>query len=43
VPAEQLPVLLLSARPVCWNCHVIERFRRQYPELVVDAGPVEHQ
>jgi hypothetical protein len=23
-------------RPVCWNCHVTETFRRLHPELVVD-------
>ncbi len=36
VAAEQLPEVLASYRPVCWNCHVAESFRRTHPDLVVD-------
>jgi hypothetical protein len=36
---EQLPVVFSTHRPVCWNCHVSELFRRLYPELVVDREP----
>ncbi|HTW56781.1 MAG TPA: hypothetical protein VMD99_01480 [Terriglobales bacterium] len=33
---QQLPEVLETHRPVCWNCHVAETFRRLHPELVVD-------
>jgi len=33
---EQLPEVFATHRPVCWNCHVAETFRRLHPELVVD-------
>ncbi len=36
IPAEQLIRVLATHRPVCWNCHVAETFRRHYPDLVVD-------
>lgn len=36
IPAEQIPDLLLTHSPVCWDCHIAETFRRQHPELVVD-------
>ncbi|HUO17694.1 MAG TPA: hypothetical protein VMX38_22115 [Verrucomicrobiae bacterium] len=36
VQPQQLPEVFETHRPVCWNCHVTETFRRQHPELVVD-------
>ena len=36
---EQLPQVLSTYWPVCWNCHVAETFRRAHPELVVDRKP----
>lgn len=33
---EQLPGVFETHRPVCWNCHVTETFRRLHPELIVD-------
>jgi hypothetical protein len=36
---EQLPDVFSTHRPVCWNCHVAESFRRLHPELVVDREP----
>ncbi|MBS1818317.1 MAG: hypothetical protein JSU08_10330 [Acidobacteria bacterium] len=36
VPAERLPLALVTSLPVCWNCHVAETFRRMHPELVTD-------
>lgn len=36
VRAQQLPAIFETHRPVCWNCHVAETFRRLHPELVVD-------
>jgi hypothetical protein len=36
VPPDRLPEVLATHKPLCWNCHVAESFRRQHPELVVD-------
>lgn len=36
VQPEQLPAIFSSHKPVCWNCHVTESFRRLHPELVTD-------
>ena len=33
---EQLPEILSTSKPVCWNCHIATTFRRVHPELVVD-------
>ena len=33
---EELPQVLSTHRPVCWNCHIAETFRRKFPHLVVD-------
>jgi hypothetical protein len=41
VRAETLPALFATHRPVCWNCHVAEAFRRRHPELVTDR-PAHH-
>jgi len=35
---EQLPEVFSTHRPICWNCHVTETFRRLHPELVVDRA-----
>jgi|SRR5271165_4228631 len=39
VRPEQLPEVFSTHRPVCWNCHIAETFRRKYPELVTDREP----
>jgi hypothetical protein len=36
VRPELLPDVLSTHKPVCWNCHIAETFRREHPELVVD-------
>lgn len=36
VPAENLPQVLATFLPVCWKCHTISTFRREYPHLVLD-------
>jgi hypothetical protein len=36
VPAERIFDYFATHRPVCWNCHVAESFRREHPGLVVD-------
>ena len=33
---ETIPGVLATHRPVCWNCHIAETFRREHPELIVD-------
>ena len=38
-PAETIPEVLETHRPVCWNCHVAETFRRQRPDLFIDRPP----
>jgi len=36
---EKLPEVFETYRPVCWNCHVTETFRRLHPDLVVEREP----
>ena len=36
LPAQTLPEVMLTHKPVCWNCHVHESFRHKHPELVTD-------
>ncbi len=36
IAVEELPEVLQTHKPVCWNCHVAETFRREHPELVVE-------
>jgi hypothetical protein len=36
VRPEQLPEIFSTARPVCWNCHIVQTFRRVHPELVIE-------
>lgn len=36
VTPEELVLRLESCQPVCWNCDVIETFRRKYPHLVTE-------
>ena len=36
IPLERLQERLGTQRPVCWDCHITETFRRRYPELVTD-------
>jgi len=43
VPPETLPSVLASSQPVCWNCHVAECFRREFPDLVTDRTPQTHE
>ena len=33
---EQLPDIFATFLPVCWDCHVTQKFRRIHPELVID-------
>jgi hypothetical protein len=36
VAPEKIPELLATHSPICWNCHNVETFRREHPELVVE-------
>lgn len=36
VPAETLPQVLDTYLPVCFDCHVVESFRLEHPELVTE-------
>lgn len=36
LPLERLQESLGTLRPVCWDCHIAETFRRRFPELVTD-------
>ncbi|NIR47741.1 hypothetical protein GWO43_04720 [candidate division KSB1 bacterium] len=36
IPVEKLPRMLSTHKPVCWNCHIAETFRRAHPDLVID-------
>lgn len=39
IPVETLLHVLSTHKPVCWNCHIAETFRRTHPELVTDRPP----
>lgn len=36
VSPEKLPAVFATHWPVCWDCHIAESFRREFPELVTD-------
>jgi hypothetical protein len=38
VPAETVPAVMRTHAPVCWNCHIMQTFLREYPELAVDRA-----
>jgi hypothetical protein len=33
---ETLPEVLANHVGVCWNCGIVERFRREHPDLVIE-------
>jgi hypothetical protein len=35
LPPERIPELLPAYYPVCWDCHMVETFRRRFPHLVL--------
>lgn len=35
IRAENLPEVLDNAFPVCWSCHLTEKFLREHPDLIV--------
>ncbi len=36
---DDVPLALITDVPVCWNCYVADRFRREHPDLVTDREP----
>ncbi len=38
VSPERLPDVLATHKPVCWNCHISETFRREFSDVVVDRS-----
>ncbi|MGD8395895.1 MAG: hypothetical protein PVF43_10500 [Candidatus Eiseniibacteriota bacterium] len=36
VRVEDLPKVLETHRPVCWDCHVVETLYREHPEIVTE-------
>ncbi len=38
IPISAVTEAMATYRPVCWNCHVAQTFRREHPELVVDRS-----
>lgn len=37
---EEVPGLLATHYPVCWDCHITETFCREHPELIVDRSRI---
>ncbi len=44
IPAEKLPEVLSTDRPVCWSCHITQTFIREHPDLITyrpwERGPL---
>lgn len=40
VATEELPDVLATHFPVCWDCHITETFCREHPEMIVDRSRV---
>ncbi len=36
---EDLPEILATHRPICWDCHVVETLYRMHPELITEREP----
>ena len=36
---EDLPEILLTHRPLCWDCHIVETLYRMHPELLTEREP----
>jgi hypothetical protein len=35
VPIEDISMVMETHLPVCWNCYIVQSFRRDHPDLVV--------
>ncbi|MEO8034395.1 MAG: hypothetical protein ABI837_08165 [Acidobacteriota bacterium] len=38
ISAADVPAILETHTAICWNCSLVEGFRREHPELVVDRA-----
>jgi hypothetical protein len=38
VAPQDLPLVFASAEPVCWTCHVVEGFRKEHPQWVIERS-----
>jgi hypothetical protein len=36
VRAEEIPEILATCQPICWDCHIIETLYRMHPELITE-------
>ena len=40
IPPEEVPGVLATHFPVCWDCHITATFCRQHPEMIVDRSRI---
>lgn len=40
VPPEEVPGVLATHFPVCWDCHITETFCREHPDMIVDRSRI---
>lgn len=38
IAPEKLPAVLSTALPICFSCHIAERFAREHPELITNRA-----
>jgi len=38
IAPEDVPDALAADKPVCWNCHIVNRMMGEHPELVLDRS-----
>lgn len=41
--AENIPAALETAKPVCWDCHMLKTLMREQPDLVIQRPPRDVQ
>lgn len=39
--AERLPKIFAEGNPVCWTCFMVENFRKEHPDLIVQRKRIE--
>lgn len=40
VPPERVPDVLTTHFPICWDCHILQTLRREYPDMIVDRSRI---
>jgi len=38
IPPQDVPDVLATHQPVCWNCHIVNTMVLQHPELILDRS-----